>query len=87
MRVLSADRPWTASPPAPQRWRMENNQPLSADQILERIASDKALHDVLEPLLGEVRDLRTEIAELGEVIGRGSASGIGELHPEGHGDR
>ncbi|MGP4033671.1 excisionase family DNA-binding protein [Pseudarthrobacter sp. 1C304] len=47
---------------------MENHQAFTADKILERVASDKALHDVLQPLLEEVRQLRNDIREMRETI-------------------
>jgi excisionase family DNA binding protein len=50
---------------------MENHQPLSSEKFIERIASDKALHDVLQPLLEEVRELRKELGQLRDVIGDG----------------
>ena len=47
---------------------VENHQALTADKILERIASDKGLHDVLQPLLEEVRQLRNDIRQMRETI-------------------
>jgi excisionase family DNA binding protein len=46
---------------------MDNNKPLSAEQIIARITSDKALHDVLQSLLEEVRLLRSEIRQMQET--------------------
>ncbi|MFJ5860840.1 helix-turn-helix domain-containing protein [Pseudarthrobacter sp. NPDC092439] len=47
---------------------MENHQPPTAQQIIERITSDKALHDVLQPLLEEVRGLRSDIRQMRETM-------------------
>lgn len=51
---------------------MENPQSLSADQIIARIASDNALHDVLQPLLEEVRELRNDIRQMRETMAAGA---------------
>jgi len=53
---------------------MDNDQPLTHQQIIDRISSERALHAVLAPLLEEVRHLRAEISELREVLGGGTAT-------------
>lgn len=53
---------------------MDNDKQLTLPQIIDRISSDKALHDVLQPLLEEVRGLRAELSELREVLSGGTAT-------------
>ncbi|MFJ4268435.1 hypothetical protein ACIPY1_17905 [Paenarthrobacter nicotinovorans] len=55
-------------------WRDGHRPAIAYQQIIDRISSDKALHELLQPLLDEVRQLQAEISELREVLGGGTAS-------------
>lgn len=43
---------------------MDDNRALSADQILERISTDRALHEAIKRLLEEVQGFRADINDL-----------------------
>jgi excisionase family DNA binding protein len=44
------------------------NRPLTAEQIIARIASDSALHDVIQRLLEEMQGFRADINQLRQAI-------------------
>lgn len=59
---------WTRSLWSHSVGLMDNDRHISYQQIIERIASGKALHDVLQSLLEEVHELRSDIQLMRETM-------------------